>query len=175
MQVIQTFSPFSPREDRAAALYLGHLTVAAEAALPDEEAHTQIALCWLCAHVLDEKSRLWRLRLKNIEIEGRPLGSWRITARTTPGPREHISLERHGTLTEEGQQVLALAQPFQEGRSQAEAAESLVAFCAMHLCSRSGDTGRKIDLRDRNGTRVSLEIRPEGGFFRKFFPFLSKP
>lgn len=170
----RTFPLLLSEDDRAAALYLGHLAVAAEAALPDADPHTQVALCWLCAHILNEKSRLWRLTLEEIEIGERQFGSWRITARTTPGAKEHITLERHATLIEDGRQIIALSQPFHDGKAESEAIDSLVTFSAMQICSQGPDLGRAISVQDLNGTRISLEARPDRRFFGKIFPLFSK-
>lgn len=161
MDIPASFSPLSTPEDAAAALYFGHLGVASEIALPGAARETQIALCWLAGHVAHQRARLWHLTLEGIEVEGYPLGDWRLTARTTPGTRDRISLERRATLIEDGRQIIALTRPFRDGNPE-DPIESLVAFSTMQLCATHAQRGMKISLRDINGTRIAIGLHRRG-------------
>lgn len=154
-----TFCPLSSADSRDADLYFGHLGVAAESALPNQERETQIALCWLSAHVAHQKARLWKARIDGIHINGRDVGNWKVSARTMPGKKEPISLERRRTLMEDGRQITSLAHPFLDGKSRHQALDDLVTFATIQICSNSGKNGARFSVRDMNGTTIHFKTR----------------
>lgn len=158
----RAWSPFSPADDRDAALYLGHLAVAAESALPDAARESQVALAWLVAQVASRGDRFWRARLDGIEVAGNALGDWVVTVRLFPGKPVPIGIERRTTLIEDGRQVIALAHPFLTNNSREAAVSDMLDFCVMQLAAEHFPTACRIRLQDSLGTGIRVTIRPTG-------------
>lgn len=173
MTEIRAHSPLSPIDDDAAALYLGHLTVAAEAALRGYARETQIALTWLSAHVAAAGDRTWTAQIHDIEIAGSRIGDWRVTARLFPGHQEYIGLERRATLMADGREVVALAHPFLENRGKEEAVASMVDFSVMQLCADHAPKGSNLAITDLAGTVIRVSLRRKREFFKTLFHFNS--
>jgi len=170
MTEIFAHPPLSAIDNQDAALYIGHLTVAAEAALPRATRETQIALTWLCAHIATQGARTWTADLDDIAIGEFAIGSWRATARTFPGRPDRIGFERRATLIRDGNEILALAHPFLEGQSMDDATTNLVDFSVMQLCAAHAPQGVDLALRDLPGTEIRISLRRNREFLRKFFP-----
>lgn len=158
-----TFDPLSPVEDRAAAIYFGHLAVQAEAALPASGREAQVALTWLSAHVAHQGARVWRARFDDLVLSGQSLGSWVITARLNPAPKQPIEIARQSWLAEDGRQIIALAHPFILGGTSPEALEAarqkVIDFSAALLAPCVAKHGQPVRIRDMSGHEVTLSAR----------------
>ncbi len=155
--------PLAPIDDLDAMLYLGHLIAQAEIALPDFPREAQIALTWLSAHVAKEEVRLWTAKLEDIAVGETPIGSWKLVVRTAHETPERITIERRSTLRQNGIEIAALAHPFLESTERTEAAindalESILDFSVMTLASAAKGKKLVIEIRDVNGTHLSLSL-----------------
>lgn len=175
MTHIPSPGPLAQITDDNAMLYLGHLTAQAEMALPQVSRNAQIALTWIAAHVANQGAPLWTARMEHIAIEGRPVGSWQVRARTAQGHRERVTIERRAMLCEDGRQITALANPFlpedTSDNISEKGLESLLDFSVMALSASSEKNSFSASLRDINGLQISIYARKmrELKFGKKFF------
>lgn len=157
------FGPLASTEDGDAMLYAGHLAAQAEIALPGAPREAQIALAWLSAHVASEGARVWNVTIRDIEISGSAIGSWKLTARTSRGKPRPVTLERKETLRQDGRQLTTLARTFEstDGGEQAGpgALESLLDFAVMSLFASSSRPHFKAVVTDLQGTRIEFNGR----------------
>jgi len=134
-------------------LQAGLLMVGLERALPKADTLARIALAAAILEIRRENVRYWRLSLRDIRSEGRPLGDWQIRLRFFPAPLRRPSLERISWLRGEGDYILAACRALSASGERCSDPAAIALAC---LASRSSGSQRPVLLDDGTGFRIMI-------------------